>query len=162
MAKTSASPKEIVLTGVVVRAASVHNADQRHARVEFTAAWDREIREEMGWDEVPENFGAADLFGTLAISKAVLTPTAPVAKNGDMPQHMEEFPATELTSFSAIPVKDKGGETVGHELRFTLKSQFLGTAGRVGRYVGKIGRGPATLCVTIAEQDAQQSLDTGG
>lgn len=154
-----ARPKEIILEGCHVRAASIHNADQRHARVELTAMWSREIREEMGWDDVPENYGAVDLFGTLAIEKAVLIPTAPIAKNGDMTQHTEDLPATELGGFNVVPLKDKGGETVGHELRCTLKSNTLAVVGRVARYINKIGRSPGVLTVTLADADKQQSLD---
>lgn len=160
MGKKSAGPREIVLNQCLVRGASIHNADQRHARVEFTVAWDNEIRTEMGWDDVPENYGAVDLFGTLAIEKVMLVPLAPISKNGDMTQHAEELPATELGGFHVVPLKDKGGETVGHELRCTMKSQILAVAGRVARYVNKIGRAPGALTVTLADEEKQQTFDT--
>jgi hypothetical protein len=154
--------KQIIFTGVVVRSASVHNSDERHARVEFTASWNEEIREEMQWDDIPETLGNCDLFGTLAISKAVLMPKAPVTKNGDMDQHAESFSATDLSAFNVVALKDKGGEIAGRELRFTLKSGYLATAGLVGRYISKLGRSPAHLTVTITDEEPKQtSFETG-
>ena len=155
------TPQEIVLENVVIRAASVHNSDKREARIELTAKFSSEIREHMNWNSPPENYRAVDLFGTLAISQAILTPNAPVAKNGDMGQFKEIFPAQDLNGFNLVPLKDKGGEITGWELRFTLRSDKLNVPGQCGRYVAKLGRAPGTMVVVLADDDRQESFEAG-
>lgn len=157
----SNAAKQIVLENVIIRQASVHNAEKRYAKIEFTASWTEEIREEMGWPDVPATYGALDLFGTLAISEAQYTPLAPVAKNGDMEKFREVFPAEDCTGFNLVPLKDKSGEVTGRELRFSISTNKLNVPGMVGRYVAKLGRAPGTLVLTLADNDRQTSFDTG-
>ena len=156
------SPKQVVFENVFVRSASVSNGDKREGKIEFTGSFTAAIREEMNWEECPEHYGATDLFGTLAISEAMLTPNAPIAKNGDMGQHKEILPATALGGFNLVPLKDKGGEVLARELRFTLYTSQLNVPGIAGRYIAKLGRAPGTLVCTLADEDRQMGLEDAG
>jgi len=160
--KKKSPTTELVIENVFIRSASVTNGDKREARVEFSGSWTEAIRDEMQWEQCPDHFGAVDLFGTLAVSEATLTPLMPIAKNGDMDAHKEVFKAQSVDGFNLVPLKDKGGELTGRELRFTLHSDQLHTPGLVGRYIRKLGRAPGTLVVTLANEEIQIELSEAG
>ena len=158
MPQKTKQPQEIVIEGVIIRAASVHNSDKREARIEFSASFGRELRTMMSWEEPPDGYGAIDLVGTIPVSQVVLTPNSPISTNGKLESLAETFPAFSLDHFNLIPLKDTRGEVSGRELRFTLHSAKLNVAGLAGRYVAKLGRSPGTLLLTVAEQEEQQEL----
>lgn len=145
--KQEPAGKQIIFEGVIVRSATLSNGDSRKVKLELTASWTEGIRTEMGWDDLPECFGSTDLLGSYTASGATLTP------NG-LEKNKEEFTADDLNSFHVVPLKDKGGEVTGHELRFTLETRQLDTIGKTARYVNKIGRGPGVLLVNEGEQQA--------
>ena len=149
MAKKQETPnsRDIIFEGVIIRSATLSNGDSRHAKIELTASWTEKIRAEMQWDELPECFGSTDLIGSYTASNARLTPYG-------LEKNAEEFPTDELNGFHVVPLKDKGGNVTGHELRFTLYTRHLQAIGRVARYLDKIGKGPGVLLVTEGEQQA--------
>ncbi len=158
MAKSS-EPKQTILEGVFPRSAAVHNADKRYATVEFTASWTDEIREEMGWpSKVSDKMGAVDLLGTLSVSQCVLMPEVNGVK---VSAHAETLPCTELTGFNLVPLKDKSGEVLGRELRFTMRTNMLAVPGRIGRYINNLGRAPASLICTHAEPGESRQMAIG-
>ena len=148
--KQEPAGKQIIFEGVIVRSASLSNGDSRRAKIELTASWTEKIRAEMGWDDLPECFGSTDLIGSYTASNSRLTP------NG-LDKNAEEFTTDELNGFHIVPLKDKGGNVTGHELRFTLETRQLAAVGRLARYLDKIGKGPGILLVTEGEQ--QQTIE---
>lgn len=160
MAKKQTAPKEIEFTGCILRSGSLHNADEPHVKLEFTASWTDEIRNHMSWKEIPKGYGASDLLGSIAVSTCRYIPLAPVAKGGLLEQHAEEFSAETLNGFNLVPLKDKSGEVLGRELRFTMKTNQLNMIGKASRYVSKLGRAPGVLFCTLADEDRQEKLDT--
>jgi len=147
MAKKQAAAGELIFEGVIVRSATLSNGDSRKVKIELTASWTDAVREFMGWEELPDCFGSTDLIGSYNASSARLTP------NG-LEKQMETFKADELNGFHVVPLKDKGGEVTGHELRFTVETRELQSIGRIARYLDKIGRGPGILTVREGERQA--------
>lgn len=152
---------QIIFEGVIPTGGSLHNGDKRQARVAFTASWTDDVRKEMDWREIPKGFLNCDLQGSVAISRATLTPNAPITASGTLKQHEEEFTASELSGFNLVTLRDKGGNITGRELRFTMTSGQLSTMGRLARYITKMGQGAGTLVCSIDDEPKKQGTLEG-
>lgn len=146
----------VIFRGSYIRSMELRNGESdRHCRINITADWSDTVREAMGWGEVPEGFGSADLSGRLAASHLILTPASKELRRNEM-----QINAEEVHEFEVRPLKDSKGEPTGRELRFMVTSAAPDTAAKVEAYCAVVGRGLAALKVSYVKQDELPLADS--
>jgi hypothetical protein len=145
---------------MIFRSAQMRTLDTRIAesgglaRIAMAAAYDHDVRDEMGWPELPAGAGEMELEDVLVLDSFSLVP------NGELKNFTVDGYAREARDFRAVKINVPKSESQETVLRFVVVTADAGSAQRLHVAFWAIGRAPCQLKVSYQKQTEveQQAL----
>src|SRR5579864_4334832 len=109
---------QITFTGAWIRNADLRTRKEGgpFVRLHLTANFTKPVREEMGWEELPDCLDSGKLKGCLMGQNMILTPKADKLAKNEI-----QLECSEVSDFEMFRVRNKDGESKSMELRFSLR-----------------------------------------
>ena len=151
-------PESIIFRGVVVRHFDVRQSPKGetvYVNAHLSADWTDVVREAMGWEDLPETYGGADIpSASLMGVEMMLKPSA-----RELKAFAIKMPIREVKDFQLVTLKQPGEMPDERELRFTVTSQAKQANTWLGNWLRSVGKHKGQLTVSYTEQATLEEVD---